>query len=171
VHVADIDDPRDLNRDGVVNIEEAIYAYVHHPWTRGRLDEGPIKTVDQFPAHNTFVRFNSWLGLKITLMVGTMICAYLFAVLALVSLPASLETGNPMIIVAWVAQTFLQLILLPIIIVGQNIQATTADRRAQQTFDDVKATLHEIEQMQQHLSAQDAIIQQIYAAHGGNGEA
>ena len=57
-------------------------------------------------------------------------CAYVFAALALVSLPAAIISGSPIIIVGWIAQTFLQLVLLPVIIVGQNIQAAASDDRA-----------------------------------------
>lgn len=57
-------------------------------------------------------------------------CAYAFAVIALISFPAAIATGDPIIIVAWIAQTFLQLVLLPIIIVGQNVQAAASDARA-----------------------------------------
>ena len=58
-------------------------------------------------------------------------CAYLFALLALISLPAAIQSGQPIIIVSWIAQTFLQLVLLPIIIVGQNVQAAASDARAE----------------------------------------
>lgn len=42
------------------------------------------------------------------------------------------------VIIAWIAQTFLQLVLLPIIIVGPNVQAA-ADKRAEQTYKDAEA--------------------------------
>ncbi len=58
-------------------------------------------------------------------------CAYVFALIALISLPAALSTRDPIIIIAWIAQTFLQLVLLPIIIVGQNVQAAASDARAE----------------------------------------
>jgi hypothetical protein len=112
---------------------------------------------------NPVVRFNASLGLKITLVVGTMWCAYAFTVLALLSAPSAFKSGNMLIIVAWVAQTFLQLVLLPIIIVGQNIQATAADRRSEQTYKDAEAVLHEALQIQAHLAAQDAQIEKILA--------
>jgi hypothetical protein len=76
-------------------------------------------------------RFNTWLALKITTSVGSMWCAYGFALIAIVSFPAAIATHSPIIIVGWVAQTFLQLVLLPIIIVGQNVQAAASDARAQ----------------------------------------
>ena len=80
---------------------------------------------------NPLGRLNTRLALGITKVVGSMWCAYAFALLALISLPAAIRSNDPIIIVAWVAQTFLQLVLLPIIIVGQNVQAAASDARAQ----------------------------------------
>jgi hypothetical protein len=76
-------------------------------------------------------RFNTWLAVRITRTVGTMWVAYLFAALALISLPAAIASGDVIVIVAWVAQTFLQLVLLPIIIVGQNVIQSANDARAE----------------------------------------
>jgi hypothetical protein len=87
--------------------------------------------------------------------------AYLFTLLALVSAPSAFNSGDKIIIVAWIAQTFLQLVLLPIIIVGQNVQAAAADARSQATYDDAAAVLEEAKQIQAHLEAQDAAIQKI----------
>lgn len=84
-------------------------------------------------------RFNAFLALKITSIVGSMWCAYIFALLTLVSLPAAIDSHNPIIIVGWIAQTFLQLVLLPIIIVGQNLQAETSDRRAESDHETLQA--------------------------------
>lgn len=76
-------------------------------------------------------RLNTRLAVGITKIVGSMWCAYAFAILALVSLPAAIQSKSPIIIIAWIAQTFLQLVLLPIIIVGQNVQAAATDARAE----------------------------------------
>lgn len=62
-------------------------------------------------------------GGKITGVVGTMWCAIAFAILALVSLPGALATGNLVTIVSWIAQTFLQLVLLSVIMVGQDLSS------------------------------------------------
>jgi hypothetical protein len=70
-------------------------------------------------------RFNDWLADRITSSVATMWCAYLFALLALVSLPDAIRGGRPTI-VSWIAQTFLQLVLLSIILVGQRLQGERA---------------------------------------------
>src|SRR5260370_1481010 len=75
-------------------------------------------------------RFNSRVAVLITRSVGSMWCAYAFALLAFVSFPAAITSHDPIIIVSWIAQTFLQLVLLPIIIVGQNVQPSANDARA-----------------------------------------
>jgi hypothetical protein len=76
-------------------------------------------------------RINKWLAVRITEAVGTMWCAYAFALLALVSLPAAIRSHDPVILVSWLSQTFLQLVLLSIIIVGQQVLAEAADQRAE----------------------------------------
>jgi hypothetical protein len=79
-------------------------------------------------------RFNSWLAVMITKGVGTMWAAYLFALLGLVSLPQALHaflSGDTVTGIAWLSQSFLQLVLLPIIIVGQNVIAASQDARAE----------------------------------------
>src|SRR2546423_466473 len=105
------------------------------------------------------VGLNGRVGLFITTVVGTMWAAYLFTLLALISFPSAIGSGSSIIIVAWIAQTFLQLVLLPIIIVGQNIQAKASDKRAEETYKDAEAVLHECIQIQAHLTAQDEFQQ------------
>ena len=79
--------------------------------------------------------FNTRVAVKITNSVGSMWCAYAFALLAIISLPSALKSGNSIVIIGWIAQTFLQLVLLPIIIVGQNVQAAASDARAESDHD------------------------------------
>jgi hypothetical protein len=104
---------------------------------------------------------NDRVGLGITKTVGTMWAAYVFFALTLVSLPAALASGNALVIVSWIAQTFLQLVLLPVIIVGQNIQAREAEKRAIATYDDATAILEESKQIQVHLAEQDAALDKL----------
>ena len=87
--------------------------------------------------------------------------AYVFFGLTLVSLPAAIASGNTLVIVSWVAQTFLQLVLLPIIIVGQNIQAKSSDERAIATYEDAGAILEEAKEIQSHLGAQDDALEHL----------
>jgi hypothetical protein len=62
-----------------------------------------------------------------------------------------------------VSQTFLQLVLLSIIIVGQNVLAAAADKRSEATYNDADAVLHEAVKIQEHLLAQDEAISDIVA--------
>ncbi len=78
-------------------------------------------------------KFNSALAQKITDGVATMWCAYGFAILALISLPSALASHNVITIVAWIAQTFLQLVLLSIIMVGQNLQSAGVQQKIDET--------------------------------------
>ncbi len=142
-----------------------VYEHEPHPRIEERQRTGPPKVADQrLRGRGPIARLNARFGLFVTLAVGTMWCAYLFTLLALVSLPAALGTHNKLIIVAWIAQTFLQLILLPIIIVGQNVQAAAADKRAEETYKDAEAVLHEAIEIQKHLQAQDAVLERLIAA-------
>ena len=135
------------------------YKYREHPRMAEREAEGPVtvrKTAKKRVNEATGIRkFNRRLGLAITLAVGTMWAAYIFTALALVSLSSALSSGSLIVIVGWIAQTFLQLVLLPIIIVGQNIQAVAADARSAATYKDAGAILAEAKQIQMHLAAQD----------------
>lgn len=144
-----------------------IFEYVPHPHMEKRKAAGPPKVaaaVAHVHGPGPIGRLNAKIGLRITVVVGTMWCAYLFTVVALISAPSAFKTGNSLIMVSWVAQTFLQLVLLPIIIVGQNVQAAAADARSQATYDDAAAVLEEAKQIQAHLAAQDEEIEKIMTA-------
>jgi hypothetical protein len=131
------------------------YTHVPHPHTLERLEhrDKPVTTADVI-RKKASVRFNSWLAVKITDGVGTMWCAYLFAAVAFIGLPPALKPGGEGII-AWIAQTFLQLVLLSIIIVGQNIAAASSDARSENTYKDAEAILSEALEIQKHLQSQD----------------
>ena len=91
-------------------------------------------------------------------LVGTMWCAYAFTALALVSLPSAIASHNAVTLVSWISQTFLQLVLLSVIIVGQNVLAAAADKRSEATYNDADAVLHEAVKIQEHLVAQDKVL-------------
>lgn len=90
-------------------------------------------------------KINAAVGLRITVLVGTMWAAYLFAVIAFYSLPSTIKQHSATVLVLWLSSEFLQLVLLPIIIVGQNIQSRAADARATKTFEDVEDVRKQIE--------------------------
>ena len=97
--------------------------------------------------------FNAKLAVTLTTLVGSMWCAYAFMVLAFASLPAVIhQTGwvpkstfptwmtsvGLIALIAWIAQTFLQLVLLSVIMVGQSVQSAAADARAASTYADAE---------------------------------
>jgi type VI protein secretion system component VasK len=146
------------------------YKYAPHPRAEERKSAGPVKTIDQrkLDHPNPIVRLNARVGLRITVIVGTMWCAYVFAGIALISLPDNVHRTQDLIL--WISSSFLQLVLLPVIIVGQNIQAKAADKRSEETYKDADAVLHEAREIQKHLMAQDeqisAILKQLAATPG-----
>lgn len=78
-------------------------------------------------------QFNNRLAVVITRAVGTMGAAYVFVLIAFVSFPQAMSaflSGNTVVGITWLSQSFLQLVLLPIIIVGQNIISASQDARA-----------------------------------------
>jgi len=120
----------------------------HFGWTRlGH----PVhtRTVDHLPSGTFMQRVNKQVAIAVTRVVGSMWCAYAFALLAFTSLPAVIATAfhvhwfpqwliqaGLIALVAWIAQTFLQLVLLSVIMVGQNVQQEASDVRAVKTFED-----------------------------------
>ena len=128
------------------------FEHVPHPHIAERQKSGPPKTAD---GH---VGFNGKIALTLTTIVGTMWCAYAFAVLAFVALPSALSSGRLLDLIQWISQTFIQLVMLSVIMVGQNILGKSADKRAEMTYKDADATFHEAEQIQAHLLQQDAAV-------------
>ena len=128
--------------------------FEHHPHPRiaERRKLRPAKTTDEH------VGLNGKIALTLTTVVGTMWCAYAFAVLALVALPSALEGGRLLDLIQWISQTFIQLVMLSVIMVGQNILGRASDKRADETYRDAEAILHEAQQIQDHLKAQDDAI-------------
>ena len=87
-------------------------------------------------------RVNRKIAAGITRGVSTMWCAYIFAAIALISLPNAIRSHDTIIIVSWVAQTFLQLVLLSIIMVGQSVQSESVAMQISETH---SASLGEFE--------------------------
>jgi uncharacterized membrane protein len=101
------------------------------------------------------------IGVAITNVVGTMWCAIIFLGIALVSGPAAFQTKSPVIIVQWISGAFLQLVLLPIIIVGQNQQAKRDEVQSNADFEVNKKAEKEIEQLRQILMNQTVEMAEI----------
>lgn len=127
-----------------------------HPRIAERRKAGPPRARDEH------VGLNGKVALILTTTVGTMWCAYAFAVLALIALPQALG-GGLLPLIQWVSQTFIQLVMLSVIMVGQNILSRSSDKRADMTYRDAEATFHEAQQIQAHLQAQDDALNALLA--------
>ena len=127
------------------------FSHDPHPRVESRKAAGPPKVAD---GH---VGFNGRIAMTLTTVVGTMWCAYAFAALALIVLPEALG-GGLLPLIQWVSQTFIQLVMLSVIMVGQNILGKAQDKRAEMTYQDADATFHEAGEIQRHLLEQDAAI-------------
>lgn len=135
------------------------FRYRPHPLVSSHKDKGPVRVADQARG-GVLARFNDKAALKITTIVGTMWAAYAFAALALYGLPSSAKQGASALVL-WISSEFFQLVLLPVIIVGQNLQSRAADKRSEQVFNDVEAILHETTQLQAHLALQDKALREL----------
>jgi hypothetical protein len=117
----------------------------------------PLKTQHQLPvvlrlSPKTIRRdlkavdgFNAKVAVVLTKVVGTMWCFYVFNGIALISLPAAVNTGQLTVIINWVSSNWIQLILLPALMVGQNVQSAAADARAVKTFNDTETILDRLD--------------------------
>lgn len=106
------------------------------------------------------VGFNGRLALIITGAVGTMWCAYVFAAIAFVSFPAAI-TGGTATLISWIAQTFLQLVLLSVIMVGQRVAAQASDKQALQTYKDAEALLEAQDEVNKLVKKNNEMMQEI----------
>ena len=92
------------------------------------------------------------LAIFITKIVGTMWCAIAFTILALISLPQAIHGGTATTI-SWIAQTFLQLVLLSIIMVGQNLQSRHSELRADADYETNLEAKKDIETLMRRLDS------------------
>jgi hypothetical protein len=111
-------------------------------------------------------RANAWLAVRITKIVGTMYCAYVFTIIAFVALPSAIQQGSPTVLVNWLSSNFLQLVLLPIIIVGQNVISTAQDARAEADHETLTALAQMNVQQLEILKGQEEILKLLKAKEG-----
>ncbi len=109
------------------------------------------------------IGLNGRIALMITNAVGTMWCAYIFAGIALISLPSAI-TGGVSTLIAWIAQTFLQLVLLSVIMVGQKVAAAASDKQALQTYQDAEALLKIQDEVHRLIEVNNTMTEAIHAA-------
>lgn len=97
---------------------------------------------------------NDRIAIALTKGVGSMTCAYIFAVLALLGLPGLLP---PVVAqwVQWISQTFIQLVMLSIIMVGTGLLGRHQELQSDEQFETTTKTYNDIGQIIEHLGKQD----------------
>jgi uncharacterized membrane protein len=133
-----------------------------HPWIVERRRHGPPLT-----AHER-VGFNGRLATIITRGVGTMWAFYLAAVILagwmLLSLVGLIRFDPYPFAFLLFLGNVVQLLLMFVIMVGQQVIGAASDKRAVQTYKDAEAILHECLRLQKHLQEQDQVLRSIVPA-------
>jgi low affinity Fe/Cu permease len=131
----------------------------HGHTSSGRPVHGRVH--DYHPAETRFQRFNKVVAARLTASVGTMVCFWVFCVISTLSLPATLVLAGAfsskgqivpafflsfgwIYVITWITQNFIQLVLLPALMVGQNLQNEAADARNEKTFEDVETAKNDL---------------------------
>jgi hypothetical protein len=102
---------------------------------------------------------NTKIAIAITRGMGTMLCAYMFAAIALFGFPGFHSTIPQY--VQWISQTFIQLTALSVLAVGQSVLSRHQELQAEEQFETSQHSFHDIEQIMLHLDKQDEAILQI----------
>jgi hypothetical protein len=145
------------------------------------------KVLSHHPDGTLYERFNKAVALWLTKNVGTMTCYWVFTVIALLSLPATLKLADILkgnwvfpafamtlgfiYFVQWVAQSYLQLVLLPALMVGQNLQNAAADVRSAKQFEDTELIVDRLDVdteggLTEVLNAVNSLRQQLISQKG-----
>lgn len=114
----------------------------------------PVNVNDVHAAER--LSFNARVAVWISSHVGSMVCAYVFAAIGVGSL-VGVFTNNVLLaaICGSFSSYFLQLVLLPILALGQNILGRHAELQAEEQYQTTLKTYHDSEQIVAHLEAQD----------------
>ena len=112
----------------------------------------PVQNINEI--HKQRLTAGDKVALFITKRVGTM--GFFYACIVLVTIPLIFPTVLP--VVQYISSGYLQLIFLPLIMVGQNLQGRHAELRAQHDYETNVKAEKEIESILLHLEKQDEMM-------------
>lgn len=112
--------------------------------------------------------FNQRLAVSITKATGNMLCAYIFAFIALLGFPALSAWLGTFVAayILWLSSEFIQLVMLPVLSVGQQVLGRHQELMAEEQFKTTQKIDHDIGQVREHLAKQDKVILAIAEKQG-----
>lgn len=145
-----------------------IFQHVPHPHVAEHKLQKPPQTTDER------IGFNGRLGAFITKAVGTMWAFYIAALFmglwmlsSSVNFPHGFHSFDPYPFAFLLfLGNIVQLLLMFVIMVGQQVLGAASDKRAVQTYQDAESILHECLQLQEHLEAQDKLLDDLITKMG-----
>lgn len=148
-----------------------------------------LRAHDHLPSGSAYQRFNKWCAIWITRNVGSMTAFWIFTILAAFVAPSCLYAAGYIhwrtflttfgfeLLATLILSTWLELALMPAIMVGQNLQSAASDARAAKQFEDTEVVVDRLDTSTQGgitevLTAVTALAAEIRAAgypgSGGN---
>jgi hypothetical protein len=104
----------------------------------------PINVNRMLEFEHATASFGDWLAVRLTKAVGTMTCALFFALLALLGMPGLFQPTVAQWI-QWLSQTFIQLVMLSILMVGQQVLNRHQELQAEAQFETVQKMYADLE--------------------------
>ena len=143
-------------QDRILNQGIELVVSQAHPWVKEHAAIKPVMVEEQY------IGLNGRIAAAITRAVSTMWAFYVAAIfqfgwIALAQLGIIKFDPYPFAFLLFIS-SLLQLVFMFVIMVGQDVLGRAGDQRAQQTFLDAEAVLHECRRLQQHLTEQDKVI-------------
>ncbi|MHB8646589.1 MAG: DUF1003 domain-containing protein [Thermomicrobiales bacterium] len=145
-----------VEQDRILNKGISLVETQPHPWIADRKVTPPPTVKDEYIGLNG--RIAAW----VTRRVGSMWAFYAatvfqFGWIGLSVVGVITFDPYPFAFLLFLS-SLAQLIFMFIIMVGQDVLGRAGDKRAQQTYLDAEAILHETARLQEHLTAQDKLI-------------
>jgi hypothetical protein len=138
----------------------------HFGFTRHGLAVHAV-TADHHADGTVYQRFNKRVAILLTENVGTMTCFWVFLIASFFVLPSVLYTMGLVslkhvlpafilgfgfeLLTTWLFSTCVQLVLLPGLMVGQNLQSAAADARNAKMFEDLEDARQQVAEVKAML--------------------
>jgi uncharacterized membrane protein len=132
----------------------SLFEAIRHPHVHHRTKQGPVKHRDHL-GKGVNARVAAWITAKIGSMLTVYVCVAFFGGWMVLAWAGPLRFDQYPFPFLLFLGNVVQLLLIFVILLGQKVLGQAADGRATQTYEDAEAILHDCQQIQAHLIAQD----------------